>query len=178
MYDEHGFEEEAEWIIWNSALGVRDFVTLGRVEVNAGRRDAWLEAPYDMVGPFSLDELRTCGRIGFAACIVMSRRRWQEDQAALRRESFEKRRQAEEELFEELKRSNRRKRGRQGHARQFDEREQRALLELPIDGALEPSQIKAAYRKLAKRAHPDVGGSHERFVRITEAKNALLDLVS
>ena len=177
MQNDPAFEEE-EWIIWNGALGIRDFVTIGRVEVGAGRLDAWLEAPYDMVGPFSLDALRSSGRIGFAECIVMSQKRWREDQAALRRESFEKRRRAEQELFEELKRANKRKRRRAAPSPQCDEQEQRALLELPADGELHPSQIKAAYRKLAKRAHPDVGGSHELFVRITDARNALLGLVS
>ncbi|WP_235840044.1 hypothetical protein [Derxia lacustris] len=28
---------------------------------------------------------------------------------------------------------------------------------------------------MAQKAHPDVGGSHEQFLRITEARNALLE---
>jgi hypothetical protein len=178
MHDSTHSAEEAQWIIWNSSLGIRDFVTVGRVEVGSNGTKAWLEEPYDMVGPFSLDELETDGRISFAACTVMSRRRWQDDQAALRRESFEKRRKARERLFEELARANRRKRRHPGPLQQFSEQEHRELLCLPTDGALEPSQIKAAYRRLAKSAHPDVGGSHEQFVRITEARNALLELIS
>jgi hypothetical protein len=177
MHDSTYSSEEEQWIIWNSSLGIRDFVTVGRVETSSDSRHAWLEEPYDMVGPFSLDELETNGRIRFAACTVMSRQRWRDDQAELRRESFEKRRKAQEQLFEELARSNKRKRQHPGPLQQFSEQEHRELLELPIDGALEPSQVKAAYRRLAKQAHPDVGGSHEQFVRITEARNALLELV-
>ena len=60
------------------------------------------------------------------------------------------------------------------HHPPFDERPHREALNLPINGQLEPSQIKTAYRRLAQKTHPDVGGSHELFVRITEARNALL----
>jgi plasmid stability protein len=178
MHDSPWSAEEEQWIIWNGALGIRDFVTIGRVEVGPGGRNGWLEEPYDMVGPFSLDELETNGRIGFAACTVMSRRRWREDQAELRQEAFERHREAQERLYEELARSNARKRRRATRTQQSNEQEHRELLCLPIDGELEPSQIKAAYRRLAKKAHPDVGGSHEHFVRITEARNALLERIS
>jgi len=169
---------EEEWIIWNGALGVRDFVTIGTVQAGTDGTDAWLEAPYDMVGPFSLDELQSNGCIGFAACIVMSRQKWQEDQTALRQEAFERRRKAQEELFEELERANRRKWRHAAYAREVDEREERELLSLPVEGVLEAAQIKAAYRRIAKKAHPDVGGSHEQFVRLTQARNTLLELVS
>ncbi|MEJ2467841.1 MAG: J domain-containing protein [Campylobacterales bacterium] len=170
--------EDEQWIIWNGALGLRDFVMIDRVEVESGSRLAWLEEPYDMVGPFSFDELEATGKISFAACIVMSRRRWQADQAQLRQQAFEKLRKAQEELFEELARRNKYKQRHGSPFQQFNEQEQRELLELPVDGALEVSQIKAAYRRLAKKAHPDVGGSHELFVRITEARNALLECFS
>lgn len=175
---EHPFsEEEEQWIIWNGALGIRDFVTIARVEIGQDGRSAWLEEPYDMVGPFSLDELETNGRISFAACTVMSRKRWQDDRATLRQEAFERRREAQERLYEELSRANERKRERATHMQQFSEQEHRELLCLPIDGELESSQIKAAFRRLAKKAHPDVGGSHDHFVRITEARNALLESI-
>ena len=171
--DEHRWEDE-QWIIWNSALGLRDFVTIDRVEAGPGGRKAWLDEPYDMVGPFDFDELEASGRIGFAACIVMSRRKWQDDQVQLRREVFERHRKAQEELYEELARANKRKQRYGSSMQQSNEQEQRKLLELPADGTLEPSQIKAAYRQLAKKAHPDVGGSHEHFLLITEARDALL----
>ena len=177
MHDSPWPEEEEQWVIWNGSYGIVDTVTISRVEVGSGSRDAWLAEPYDMVGPFSLDELETSGLISFAACTVMSRQRWQEEQVALRRESLEKRRQAQKEMFEEFARYNERRSRRRSHFRQFNEREQRQLLNLPLDGALEASQIKAAFRQLAKKAHPDVGGSHEHFILITEARNALLEFI-
>ena len=171
-------EEEEQWVIWNDAYGICDTVTIARVETRADSRSAWLDEPYDMVGPFSLDELETNGRISFAACVVMSRQRWQDDQVALRRASLEKRREARRRLFEELERSNERRRRRPSRFQQCSEKQHRELLNLPTDGALEPSRIKAAFRRLAKKAHPDVGGSHEHFVQITEARDALLELIS
>ncbi len=42
--------EDEEWIIWNSSIGIRDFVTIGNI--NQDQNIAWLEAPYQMVGPF------------------------------------------------------------------------------------------------------------------------------
>jgi len=178
MHDNPCYAEEVQWIIWNGALGIRDFVTIARVEAGPDGRDAWLEEPYDMVGPFSLDELETNGRISFAACTVMSRKRWQDDRTTLRQEAFERRREAQRQMYEELARANERKRERTAHMQHFSQQEHRELLCLPIDGELEPSQIKAAFRRLAKKAHPDVGGSHEHFVRITEARNALLECIS
>lgn len=38
-----------------------------------------------------------------------------------------------------------------------------------------PAEIKAAYRKLARTAHPDVGGDEEAFVALTLAYNTLMD---
>jgi len=177
MDDKPPYWEEEQWIIWNSALGVRDFVMIDRVETGTDGRNAWLEEPYDMVGPFSFDELESNGRISFAACIVMSRTRWNADRASLFQESIERRRKAQEELFEELSRRNRYNQRHGSPLQQFNEKEKRKLLELPIDGELEASQIKAAYRKIAMKAHPDVGGSHEHFILITEARDLLLELV-
>jgi len=174
MDDTPPYWEDEQWIIWNGALGVRDFVMIDRVETGPEGRSAWLEEPYGMVGPFDFDALETDGRIGFAACVVMSRQRWQEDRSQLIAEAMERRQKASERLFEELRRSNKRKRQHGSPMQQVSEKEMRELLELPADGRLEASQIKAAYRQLAKRAHPDVGGSHESFLRITEARDALL----
>ncbi|ADR33761.1 heat shock protein DnaJ domain protein [Sulfuricurvum kujiense DSM 16994] len=163
--------EYEEWIIWNASLGIRDFVTIGRIDTTESV--AWLDAPYDMVGPFSLDELITDGFIRFAACAVMSKQRWQTDREALREEALNKRRKAQKEFYDELERHNRRK----INAMQCSQREYRSVLNLPQIGALELSQIKSAYRKAAKKAHPDAGGSQEMFIRIKEACDALLELV-
>lgn len=164
----HDIEDE-EWIIWNGSVGIRDFVTIGRIDT--ALNVAWLEGPYDMVGPFALDELTANGLIRFAECIVMSKERWKEDQEELRQESLRRRRQARHELFEEVERYNRRK----INAMPCSQKEYRAVLDLPEEGTLKLSQIKSAYRKAAKKAHPDAGGSQELFLRIKEACDALLE---
>jgi hypothetical protein len=151
-----GMAEKEEWVVWNGSLGVLDTVTIGRIEVGESGRMACLAPPYGVVGPFSLDELEAKGRITFGACLVMSRLRWQEDQVELRREAQEKRRAA-------LVR------------RDFDEEELRETLNLPIEGALKPSEINAAFRRLAKTAHPDAGGTNEEYRRISEARDVLLE---
>ena len=178
--------DQEEYIIWNGSLGVLDMVTIGRVEVGEdGVRSAFLKAPYDMVGPFSLEELETRGVIAFAACLVMSRLRWKEDQADLRRDAQEKRRREAErmreaqerfrESHEEYREDWRRRRAMR---LQLDEREYREVLNLPTEGVLAAAEINAAFRMLAKKAHPDAGGSHELFIRITEARDVLLESAS
>lgn len=167
-----------EWVIWNGAAGLLMTAATGRIEVDAGGgRTAWLARPFDMVGPFSLDELETCGRIAFAACVVMSRERWQADQAGLRRQAHERRREAQARMAAEQARFNE-GRGWNGRPMQSDDRPHREALNLPLDGALDPARIKAAFRRLAQKAHPDVGGSHEQFVRISRARDVLLDGVT
>ncbi len=178
MHDTPRSADKEEWVIWNGAYGIVTMATIGRVEVGAGCRIAWLNQPYDMAGPFSLDELEAHGRIAFAACIVMSRQRWQDDQVELRQASLEKRRAAQERMNEEFARFFGDHSGYQDNRKPFEERQHREALNLPVDGKLEPSQIKAAFRRLAQKVHPDVGGSNEQFVRITEARNALLEYIS
>ncbi len=169
--------DQEEWVIWNGANGLVTTATIGTVEVGVDGRTAWLEEPFDMVGPFSLDELETSGCISFAACLVMSRERWQQDQQALRQESLKVRRAAEARVRERVADFSGNHNGHDRLAyqrRPVDEQRHREILKLPIYGKLEPRQIKAAFRRLAQKAHPDVGGSSEQFVRITEARNALL----
>lgn len=96
MPDTHATADDEEWVIWNGGHGLVTTATLGRVETGGSGRRAWLDEPFEMVGPFSLDELEIRGSISFAACIVMSRQRWQEDQVELRRESLNMRRAANE----------------------------------------------------------------------------------
>jgi len=150
--------EEEEWVIWNGSMGILDMVTIGRIEDGEGGRSGVLAPPYDGVGPFSLHELETQGRIAFGECLVMSRQRWQKDQVDLRREAQEKRRAFRLQW-------------------EFDgnDKEHRETLNLPMEGTLEPSEINAAFRRLAKTAHPDAGGSNEEYRRITEARDALLE---
>ncbi|TPQ24685.1 J domain-containing protein [Methylomonas koyamae] len=171
-------EEEQRWVIWNGSLGIVDTVTIGLIKASPQARYAWLEEPYDMVGPFNLDELETNGWIGFEACTVMSRQKWQDDQVELRRESLKLRRAAQERLYEYQARHNQSRFQAPSQDRRFSERRHREALHLPLDGVLKASQIKTAFRRLAQKTHPDVGGSHEQFIRITEARNALLERAS
>ncbi|AEG02910.1 DnaJ domain-containing protein [Methylomonas methanica] len=169
---------EEEWVIWNGALGLVTTVTVARVEVDTLGSKAWLDEPFDMVGPFSLDELQTQGRIAFAACIVMSRQRWQDDQVELRRESLNIRRAEAQRINEQFERLHGGRNRHQVSRKPVDERQHRQALNLPIEGMLQSSEIKAAFRRLAQKAHPDAGGSNEQFIRITEARNALLACLS
>ncbi|AOV15718.1 molecular chaperone DnaJ [Acidihalobacter aeolianus] len=179
MSDALDFDDEELWVIWNGEQGLVTTSTIGEVESGAEGRQAWLEEPFDMVGPFSLDELLTKGRIAFAACVVMSRQRWQADQVELRRESLRLRRAAQERMEEEFARYNQRRNARQDNLFDLaDERRHREALNLPAEGRLEATQIKKAFRRLAQKAHPDSGGSHEQFLRITQARNALLECAS
>ncbi len=144
------------WVVWNGSLGVLDEVMIGRVEHGEGGRNAFLAPPYGVVGPFSLDELEARGRIAFGQCLVMSRRKWREDQVELRLEARAKRR-----AF--LIRPD------------FDDdQEPREVLDLPMGRALLPAEIGAAFRRLAKTAHPDAGGSAEHYRRIADARDALM----
>jgi len=161
---------DEEYIIYNPTLGVRDFVVIGETKTNSDKTSAWLDDPYDMVGPFDLDELRDTGQISFAACLVMSRKKWQEDRIFLQQQAFKKQQKAQKEHFEEIKKHNAKK-------GQHTDTKCRKLLSLPIHGELEATQIKSAYRKVIKTAHPDLGGSHEKFIEITKARDTLLEIL-
>lgn len=152
--------DEAQWVVWNGSLGILDMATIGHVETNADGRRAYLAPPYGAVGPFSLDELEASGRILFGACMVMSRLRWQEDQVDLRLEAQRSRRAF---LFQPDD--------------EEDDRAHREALDLPLEGILDTAQINSAFRRLAKTAHPDGGGSDAHYRRIAEAREALLALV-
>jgi DnaJ domain len=54
------------------------------------------------------------------------------------------------------------------------EERSRQLLGLPLDRRLSENEIHRAYKLLAKRAHPDAGGSEEAFLRISAAHDALM----
>lgn len=146
------------FVIWNGSLGVLDEVRLGRVDPLSAQ--AWLAEPYDMVGPFDLGLLHAEGRIAFEACLVLSKARWQSDQVELRIEGREQRRAALKSLL-----------------RDDDDVEARELLALPPEGALTAKTIQSAFRKAAKAAHPDVGGDHDDYIRLTDARDLLLKAV-
>lgn len=169
MHDSTATAVEDEWVVWNGAAGILLTASLGRVE----GRQAWLARPFDMVGPFDIDALKRDGCIHFEACMVMSRERWQLDQTGLRQQAFEQRRAAQERINAEY--GDSRGFDEAQNASRFSDREHREALNLPGEGRLDASQIKSAFRKLAQKAHPDTGGSHEAFVRLTEARDALLE---
>ena len=160
-----GMTDKEEWFVWNGSMGILDRVTIGAIEHGEGGRSAFLAPPYDMVGPFSLDELETLGRIAFGACLVMSRRRWREDQVELRREGREQRRAF---LF----------------LLDFDgdDRESREILDLPTDGALEAlghqrrlpasGQDRASRRRRQRRTLPPHRPSARRAARAIRAVRA------
>jgi curved DNA-binding protein CbpA len=54
------------------------------------------------------------------------------------------------------------------------EERSREPLGLPFDRRLSEAEIHRAYKLLAKRAHPDGGGSQEAFLRISAAHDALI----
>jgi len=148
--------DSEEWVVWNGSIGILDMARIGDIRHDEGGRSASLAPPYGIVGPFSLDELETRGVIAFGECLVMSRQRWREDQVSLRLEAREKRRTL---LF---------------RLDLDDDREHREILNLPMEGLLTASDVNAAFRQLAKTAHPDGGGSDEDYRRIVEARDALL----
>jgi hypothetical protein len=159
MYDE-------EFVIFNPTLGVHDRVTLGEVNMQNDKTTVWLDEPYEMVGPLYLDQLKTQGQINFAQCIVLTTKRWQQQRVSLLQEAYKRQRELHEEHLKDIHRFNREK--------HYNDKEHRELLCLPLEGELEATQIKAAYRKISKKVHPDLGGSHEEFIQITIARDSLL----
>lgn len=163
---------EDDFVIWNSALGINAFATIG--EIDTKNKQAWLDDPYDMVGPFSVKELIENGQISFAACVVMTKEKWVKDQAFLQEQSFHDQRKAQKEFAEDVRRHREKRANYHNNLESSNEETHRKLLCLPLVGCLEVAQIKTAYRKIVKTAHPDVGGSHEKFIKITEARDYLL----
>jgi hypothetical protein len=53
----------------------------------------------------------------------------------------------------------------------------RRLLGLPPAGALAATEIRQAYKRAARKAHPDTGGDGDAFVALVTARDALLKRV-
>ncbi len=177
MIDSQSWYEQ-QYIIYNASYGISDFVTIERVEKNPKGNHAWLEEPYDMVGPFSIEELQTQGNIKFAQCMVMSRIYWQENQQSLREESRKLQNKIREEMYETLNRRNKERQNSFYNPEYGNEKRYREILSLPHDGILDISQIKKAFKKASKKLHPDAGGSHDEFVDLNMARDELLALFS
>jgi hypothetical protein len=174
MHTHCALSDEEYWVIWNGSYGIVDTVTIEKAQVLNGVTIAWLEEPYNMVGPFNLTELKLNGCINFEACLIMSAQKWQEDQVQLRSESIRLKREAMARAYEQQARYNYQRQQFSHSNAQVSEKFLRAALNLPAAGELTPFEIKAAYRRLAQKTHPDQGGSHEEFVRVTQARDALL----
>ena len=54
------------------------------------------------------------------------------------------------------------------------EERHRQLLGLPSGGRLSSTEIHRAYKRLAKRAHPDAGGNVKAFLELSAARDALM----
>jgi hypothetical protein len=54
------------------------------------------------------------------------------------------------------------------------EERHRQMLGLPIDGCLSAPEIHQAWKRAAKAAHPDAGGSADQFQALSAARDALI----
>jgi hypothetical protein len=54
------------------------------------------------------------------------------------------------------------------------EQQYRQMLGLPLGRALSGAEIHRAYKRAAKRAHPDAGGSARQFLELTAARDGLM----
>ncbi len=54
------------------------------------------------------------------------------------------------------------------------EQRYRQMLGLPLGRGLSASEIHEAYKRVAKTAHPDAGGSEQEFQELSAAKDALM----
>ncbi len=61
-----------------------------------------------------------------------------------------------------------------GLDRPTSEQRYRQLLGLPLGRPLSGAEIHRAYKRVAKRAHPDAGGSAREFLELTAARDVLM----
>jgi hypothetical protein len=64
--------------------------------------------------------------------------------------------------------------GKRGGAMPSPEEHYRRLLGLPLDRKLFAPEINQAYKRAAKSAHPDAGGSEQKFLELSKARDALM----
>jgi hypothetical protein len=64
--------------------------------------------------------------------------------------------------------------GRRGSALPTPQERYRGLLGLPLDRRLFAPEIREAYKRAAKRLHPDAGGSEREFLELSRARDALM----
>jgi hypothetical protein len=154
--------EDREWFVWNSFKGVVDSALI------AGNGKPWkhgttarLAEPYGTkVGTISLDDLEKHGRVESCGYVVLSPERWEREREALHKKFLNTKFTT---VF--------------GASNPTDA-EHRSALKLPLRGPLSKAEIEYAYRNAAKTEHPDSGGSGEQFRRVSEARDALLLLLT
>jgi hypothetical protein len=146
-----------EWFVWNAFKGGVETASIAKTKKDKWNTSALLSEPYGITSVqwFNLDELEKTGRVETRGYVILSPEQW-----AIEREA----------LLEKLTKT---KFGRFGALDPL-EKEHRSVLNLPNHGPLSKSEIEYAYRKAAKTSHPDVGGKEERFKRVSQAKDALL----
>ena len=145
----------SEWVVWNGFRGCVESVGVADIERDDEGAKITLVAPYSAFGPLNLDQLLRHGRIETGDFVILSPARWREDQVELRMQARERRRAG-------------------AAPPPSSERRHRELLELPERENLSAARINAAFRRLAKSAHPDAGGNDALFRALTEARDALL----
>lgn len=169
MQDYEQFLEE-DYIIYNKDIILRDFIWIEKIEAKGYKVIAYLEEPYEMVF-FDLEELILNGKIAFESCEIFTTQKWEEDKEIIQKEAFFTQRKNQKEFNENINSFFRKKE----NSNQQIEKKYRKLLDLPIHGQLEKTQIKTAYKIIVKKVHPDVGGTHESFIEVARAKDILLD---
>jgi DnaJ-class molecular chaperone len=161
---------EEEYILWNPSLGIHIFVTIDQTKQSDDNTTVWLDEPYDMVGPLKFSELQEQGSIHFAECYIISKQKWKDDYATFMQEGLRKQNQTRQRHSQDIQDYN--------HRKDQDQQKYRELLNLPKKGELSINQIKRAFWVVSKEVHPDLGGSDEEFIKITEAKEYLIEVFS
>ena len=64
--------------------------------------------------------------------------------------------------------------GRRGGAMPTPQEHYRRLLGLPLGRRLFAPEINQAYKRAAKKSHPDAGGSEREFLELSKARDALM----
>jgi hypothetical protein len=64
--------------------------------------------------------------------------------------------------------------GKRGSAMPTPQERYRRLLGLPLGRRLFGPEIKEAYKRAAKKSHPDAGGSEREFLELSRARDALM----
>lgn len=70
------------------------------------------------------------------------------------------------------------RRGFQNHGFSYDDKISKAVAFMEVSWPCDKTMLKSAYRTLARKLHPDAGGSHQEFLKLSDAYELLLKSVS